>query len=276
MQDDLLQLISKYEGKEIKDILVSSDAFLNLMDVVITKQETVLALRQTKFVRYVEPADYRFLGETPKNQNEKSSSSTSSGCGLEASTLNSADFTTVTPNARVPWAFYQHNIPSAWNVSTGRGITIGVIDTGTSPNQTLLGSSFNNGLSTGRTIQKFGTFVDSIWPWSTATDGSSDLCGHGTSMSSVATAPRNDKGLPVGVAYNANLVTYRAAENVLLEGYHEQNGVKDAFTGLGNNPNVKIISMSMGYIFSAGKITPTKVVNVVEVPPAQNINLPRL
>jgi hypothetical protein len=40
----------------------------------------------------------------------------------------------------------------------------------------------------------------------------------------------------------------RAAENVLLEGYHEQNGVKDAFTGLGNNPNVKIISM-FRYIF---------------------------
>ncbi|WP_158728976.1 MULTISPECIES: S8 family serine peptidase [unclassified Flavobacterium] len=255
IQEELLQLISKYEGKEIKDVLVSSDAYLNLIDVAITKQETVIALRQSKLIRYVEPADYRFLGDKAINPVERSSSSTSSGCGFEASTLNSADFTTVTPNARVPWAFYQHNIPSAWNVSTGRGITIGVIDTGTSPNQTLLGSSFNNGLSTGRTIQKFGTFVDSIWPWSSTTDGSSDLCGHGTSMASAAAAPRNDKGLPVGVAYNANLITYRAAENVLLEGYHEQNGVKDAFTGLGNNPNVKIISMSMGYIFSVGKIS---------------------
>ncbi|MEM0577494.1 S8 family peptidase [Flavobacterium polysaccharolyticum] len=255
MQEDLLSIISKYEGKELKDILVSSDEFLNLMDVVITKQETVIALRQSKYIRYIEPADYRYLGDRANNQYEKSSSSTSSGCGFESSTLNTQDYTTVTPNARVPWTFYQHNIPSAWNLSTGRGITIGVIDTGTSPNQTLLGSNFNNGLSTDRSIQKFGTFVNSIWPWSTTTDGSSDLCGHGTSMSSVAAAPRNDKGLPVGVAYNANLVTYRAAENVLLEGYHEQNGVKNAFTGLGNNSNVKIISMSMGYIFSVGKIS---------------------
>ena len=253
IQNELLSIITKYEGKDVKDILVSSDEFLNLIDVVITKQETIIALRQTKYIRYIEPADYRYLGENVNNQNERSSSS--SGCGFESSTLNTQDFTTVTPNAKVPWTFYVHNIPSAWNLSTGRGITIGVIDTGTSPNQTMLGSNFNNGQSTGRSIQKFGTFVNSIWPWSTTTDGSSDLCGHGTSMSAVAAAPRNSNGLPVGVAYNANLVTYRAAENVLLEGYHEQNGVKNAFTGLGNNPNVKIISMSMGYIFSVGKIS---------------------
>jgi hypothetical protein len=56
------------------------------------------------------------------------------------------------------------------------------------------------------------------------------------------------------VAYSANLVVYRAASNVVLDSYHEQNGVKNAFTALGNNTNVKIISMSMGHIFSVGKI----------------------
>ena len=253
IENELLSIISKYEGKEIKDILVSSDEFLNLIDVVILKQETIIALRQTKYIRYIEPADYRYLGDVSDSENQRSSSS--SGCGFESSTLSASDYTTITPNAKVPWNFYTHNIPSAWNLSTGSGITIGVVDTGTSPNQTLLGSSFNSGQSSGRSIQKFGTYVDSIWPWSTNTDGPNDQCGHGTSMSSVATAPRNNNGLPVGVAYNANLVTYRAAANVLLEGYHEQNGVKNAFTGLGNNSNVKIISMSMGYIFSVGKIS---------------------
>ena len=160
----------------------------------------------------------------------------------------------ITPNAKVPWTFYQHNIPSAWNLSTGSGITIGIVDTGVSPNQSLLGTNFNEGLSSGRTIQKYGVYVDSIWPWTTGADGPNDQCGHGTSMSSVAAAPRNSRGLPVGVAYNSNLIVYRAASNVVLDGYHEQNGVKDAFTALGNNLNVKIISMSMGYIFSVGKI----------------------
>lgn len=254
-QASILNLVAHYEGKSKEDVLLSSDAYLNLVDVYIEKQETIIALRKTAKIRYVEPGDYKYF-ETAQQKVSlaESSSSGSSGCGFESSTLSTSDFTTVTPGAKVPWSFYQHNIPTAWNTATGRGITIGIIDTGVSPNQTLLGTNFNDGLSTGRTIQKYGTYVDSIWPWSTSTDGPNDQCGHGTSMSSVAAAPRNDNGLPVGVAYNSNLVVYRAASNVVLDGYHEQNGVKNAFTALANNTSVKIISMSMGHIFSSGKI----------------------
>ena len=252
VQKDLLDIIIKYEATTLDKILISSDSYLNLIDVIITKQETIIALRNSKYIRYMEPGDYKYLADTTSE--EKSNSGTSSGCGYESEAISTADYTTISPNAKAPWTFYQHNIPNAWSLSTGSGVTIGIVDTGVSPNQTLLGSSFNNGASSGRTIQKYGVYVDSIWPWSTTTDGSSDLCGHGTSMASVAAAPRNDKGMPVGVAYNANLVTYRAAYNVVLDGYHEQNGVKNAFTALGKNANVKIISMSMGYVFSVGKI----------------------
>ena len=259
IQNDLLAIIMKYEAATLDKILIAADPDLNLMDVIIEKQETIIALRQSKYIRYVEPADYSYLNvRNSENRSGSLSNSTnstsSSGCGYESQTLAAADFTTTTPNAKVPWSFMQHNIPSAWNVSTGRGITIGIIDTGVSPNQSLLGSNFNNGLSTGRSIQKNGVYIDSIWPWSTTTDGVNDLCGHGTSMASVAAAPRNDRGLPVGVAYNSNLVTYRAAVNVVIDGFQEQEAVKKAFTALGNNPNVRIISMSMGHIFSVGKI----------------------
>ncbi|WP_298119000.1 S8 family serine peptidase [Flavobacterium sp.] len=253
IQQELLDIILKYEGKELDKVLISSDEYLNLVDVLIEKQETVIALRRSKFIRYIEPADYRYI-ESKGIVERSTSSSSSSGCGYESETLSTSDYTTITPNARMPWNFPLHNINAAWNVSTGSGVTIGVIDTGVSPNQSLLGTSFNNGLSSGRTVQKYGTYVDSIWPWSTTTDGPNDQCGHGTSMASVATAPRNNAGLPVGVAYNANLITYRAASNVVLEGYHEHNGVKNAFTALGNNASVKIISMSMGHIISVGKI----------------------
>ncbi len=251
IQSELLSIITKYEATTLDKVLLLSDADLNLVDVMIKNQETIIALRQSRYIRYIEPADYSYLNV--RNAENRSSGS-SSGCGYEATALAAADYTTVTPNAKVPWTFYQHNIPNAWNISTGSGITIGIIDTGVSPNQSLLGSNFNNGLSSGRTIQKNGVYIDSIWPWSTGTDGVNDLCGHGTSMASVAAAPRNNKGLPVGVAYNANLVTYRAASNVVLDGYQEQEAVKKAFTALANKSNVKIISMSMGHIFSVGKI----------------------
>jgi serine protease len=251
IQNDLLAIIKKYEGKELDKILVSSDPYLNLIDVIIEKQETVIALRKSNYLRYLEPSGYKYF--EVKNQYSKSTLS-SSGCGLESSTLSSSDYTIIAPNALAPWTFYKHNIPSAWSYSTGAGVTIGVVDTGASTVNSLLNSSFNDGYSSGRTVQKYGVYVDSIWPWSTTTDGENDKCGHGTSMSSVAAAPRNDNGQPVGVAYNSNLITYRAASNVVLDGYHEQNGVKNAFTGLANNANVKIISMSMGHIFSVGKI----------------------
>lgn len=253
IQRELLAIIQKYEGEEQANILINADQYLNLMDVIIKKQETVIALRQNKYIRYIEPGDFKYFA-IGNNTQKSDSSGTSSGCGYDATILSTADYTTITPNAKVPWTFYQHNIPSAWSYSTGSGITIGIVDTGVSPNQTLLGSSFNDGASVGKSIKKYGVYVDSIWPWSTTTDGPNDLCGHGTSMASVAAAPRNDNGLPLGVAYNANLVTYRAASNVVLDGYHEQNGVKNAFTALGNNNSVKIISMSMGYIFSVSKI----------------------
>lgn len=254
IQNELLQLIMAYENSTLDKTLITADAYLNTMDVVISRQETIIALRKNNMVRYVEPGDYKYF-QVNAHLERSNDSSGGSGCGFEASTLNTADYTTITPNAKAPWTFFQHNIPSAWAYSTGQGITIGVVDTGVSPNQTLLGSSFNDGLSSGRSIQKFGVYVNSIWPWATGTDGPNDQCGHGTSMASAAAAPRNDNGLPVGVAYNANLVTYRAASNVVLDGVQEQNGVKNAFTALGNNANVKIISMSMGHVFSVGKIS---------------------
>ncbi|MDN3694885.1 S8 family serine peptidase [Chryseobacterium tructae] len=246
MENEILNVIEKSEGRGSARFLLNSDKYLNQMDVTIEKEETLVALRQMKNIRYVEPADYHYFeNETNYNTTSKSSGSGSSGCGFSTATLSAVDYTSTTPSAKIPWAFAKHNIPDAWNYSTGAGVTIGLIDTGVSPDQSLLGSSFNNGASSGRTITKFGIYNS---------DGSADQCGHGTKMASVMTAPRNNAGLPVGVAYNANLIAYRAAENVVLETSSEQNGVKTAFTELGNNTNVKIISMSMGHIFSVGKI----------------------
>ncbi|MDR6923136.1 S8 family serine peptidase [Chryseobacterium sp. 2987] len=247
MEDEILNVIRKSEGKERGDALISSDKYLNQIDVLIEKEETLTALRQMKTIRYVEPGDYRYFDY--ETDVAAKSSGSSSGCGFESTALNAADYTSTTPNAKVPWAFTKHNIPNAWNYSTGAGITIGLVDTGVSAQQSLLGTNFNTGASSGRTITKNGVYVNG-----SSTDGPADQCGHGTKMASVMAAPKNNAGLPVGVAYNANLITYRAAANVLLDTSSEQNGVKTAFTELANNTSVKIISMSMGHIFSVGKI----------------------
>lgn len=253
LQNEILELIEKHEGKSKEKILIASDQFINQMDVIFEKKETLIALRHMKGIRYVEPGDYHYF-ENEKKFNKNISKFTEPGCGFDITPLTPTDYTTAMPNVKIPWSFYQHNIPSAWDHSTGSGITIGLIDSGISPEQSLLGADFNNGYSTGRTINKHGVYVNSLLPWSTGFDGENDKCGHGTRMASVIAAPRNNKGMPVGVAYNANLISYRASSNVVLDTYHEQNGVKIAFTELANNSDVKIISMSMGYFFSIGKV----------------------
>jgi len=232
-----------------EDILIDDDSFLTIIDVKVLKRETVARLRADSSVRYLEPSGYPYMQE-----NTAKVALSSSGCGFEADNVSTDDYTTISPNARMPWNFSIHNIDDAWSYSTGSGITIGVVDTGLSPNQSLLGSNINNGASTGRTVEKYGVFVNSRWPWSRKTDGPNDKCGHGTSMASAAVAPRNNVGLPVGVAYNANLISYRASGDVLLNSYHEQKGVATAITELGRRNDVKIISMSMGYVFSINRI----------------------
>ena len=256
IQNGLLTLIAKIEETPTDRILVDADPFLNTMDVIILRQETIAALRKHPDVRYLEPANYRYfrIAEQFERNEEVTNPSSDSGCGFESEVLSTSDYTTIQPDAKVPWNFYAHNIPQAWSFSTGRGITIGIIDTGVSAEQRLLNSEFNNASSSGRQIAKYGTFVNSAWPWETETDGPDDLCGHGTSMTAIAAAPRSNRKLPVGVAYNSNVIIYRASSDVLLEGFHEQNGVKNALTALGNTAAVRIISMSMGHIFSVGKI----------------------
>ncbi len=235
-------------SNKAEDILIHDDKILTVIDVIVDKMETIKQLRKKKDIRYMEPSGYRYF------QNTERKSLSSSGCGTEGENLNPSDYVSITPNSKMPWNFSYHNINNAWNYSTGSGITVGVIDTGASTSQSMLNGNLNNGYSSGRTIERYGVYVDSFWPWSKKTDGTNDKCGHGTSMSAIVGAPRNDKGLPVGVAYNSNLVVYRAASNVVLDGYHEQKGVARAFTEMANRSDVKIISMSMGHIFSVGRI----------------------
>lgn len=235
-------------SKSKENILVYDAKIINYIDLKVSTLQAVEVLRYDPDVRYIEPTGYQY------NSYEDAMKS-SSGCNTSSSTVNTADYTMIAPSSQQSWTYTKHNIPQAWNYSTGSGITVGLIDTGVSSEQSLLGNYFNNGYSTGRTIQKYGTYVDSFWPWSSNTDGSHDKCGHGTLMAATIASPRNNMNQPVGVAYNCNLISYRATSDVVLNGYHEKRGVSRALTELANRSNVKVISMSIGHIFSSGNIS---------------------
>lgn len=248
-KNTLINTIMSVEKVEKGDFKIKEDDILTVFDAEVTKLETIIELRKSKHVRYLEPNGYN-------HYTDGSEQKSSSGCDKNADYINPSHYTTMAPNnAQVSWHFNEHNIPSAWNLSTGSGITIGLIDTGVSKSQSLLNpSGINDGYSSGRYVQKYGTFIDSNWWWSSNYDGPHDKCGHGTAMGSTMASPRNNNGMPVGVAYNSNLVAYRATEDVLLNDYHERKGVSKALKALGRRSDVKIISMSIGYVWSIGNI----------------------
>lgn len=252
-KEQILNIVANTSNKSRKDLRVLEDETLNLVDVEVTDLSTIRELRATPNVRYLEPNGYSFYELKPKDGPVQQRSS--SGCGMGAQNIQSADYRTVSPNAKFSWTYDYHNIEQAWSKSTGAGVTVGVIDTGISNSQPLLSSKFDDAVSiNSRTVQKYGTFIDSPWWWSNNYDGPNDKCGHGTSMISTIAAPRNDENRAVGVAYNCNIVSYRGTEDVLLNDYHERKGVSNALKALGNRNDVKIISMSIGYPWSIGNV----------------------
>lgn len=253
-REQLLTQVIALENQNTTQELTKEDVFLNQSDVLtyfdvyVKNKETLIFLRDHSAVRYVEPGNYIFKKEAQANV------ARSFGCGTAGDNINTNDYSVVAPAAWVSWNFDHHNIQTAWNSSTGENIKVGVIDTGISPEQDNFSSDFNSGYSSGRTADKDGTYVSSWWWWASP-DGPDDSCGHGTLMTSTIAAPRTGENAPVGVAYNCDLLTIRASGDVVLDGYSEQRGVANAITKMANTSDLKIMSMSMGHIFSVGKIS---------------------
>lgn len=221
---------------------------LPMLGIKIFSSHILAVLRDMPQVRYVEPMGYEAEDEIGFRSD--------SGCGVTpASSIPTADFVTISPSVKVPWNFNLHNIQQAWTLSTGAGISVALIDTGTSQNQTKLqqNGEFNSGQSSGRTITRLGYYVSSWWPWADP-DGPNDQCGHGTQMAGLIAAPRGSGGASVGVAYNSNLRAYRATGDVVVNSSAEKNGVSASIINAANTSSVKIMSMSIGDVFWSNQV----------------------
>lgn len=221
----------------LDDILIEDDPVLPVITLRLTDKEIITQLRNLVNVRYIEPLDY-----WPAVAGERSTS----GCNPSTYTVDPADLSTISPNARLPWNFNNHSIPAAWNSAQGAGITVGVIDAGMSSAQSLLGGDFNNGDSNvGRTVTTGYTYGGSAY----------SSCTHGNSMAGQAVGPRNTLGATTGVAYKSNLHFIRACEDVVLDLSSERTAVKNALVAMGNNSAVRVVSMSIGSPFSYGVLS---------------------
>lgn len=253
-RNQVLQLIMENERKNGRaatenSLLAFKENQLPVVDVKVSSFATVKALRESGIVRYAEPIGYgAFMQDKKTTPVVESSLSSGFGCGsnvAQTGLVVNVDYTNITPGAKQSWSHPYSKIGQAWAKSTGKGVKIMIIDTGVSSDQENLGTTFNQGASTGRTIEKKVTL-----PGATPVDN----CGHGTSMAGAAAAPRGTDGASAGVAYNCNLVTVHAADGVVLLSADAATGVADAYMLGANDASVKIISMSMGTIFDITKV----------------------
>jgi subtilisin family serine protease len=257
----VLQLIYQSEKRsqpqlKPEQVEAFTEDILPVVDVTIRDLRTIELLRKSNLVRYVEPMGY----EPEAGAVIVNSSLSSSGCDSNTPDFGLAagsDFANIAPNAKQSWNHGFHGVNAAWTRTTGSGVKVFIVDSGISPDQDNFGSQFNQGSSSGRTIEKIVTLPRNtflgipIGPVETPNDG----CGHGTAMAGACAAPRGSDGNAAGIAYNCNLVTCRAATDVFLDESRESKGVADAYTNAANRADVKVISMSMGRITSSGQIT---------------------
>ena len=220
------------------------DQTLPVVNIKISTLHLLEQLRAMPEVRYAEPMGYDMSASGTRG---------SLGCGNAPNySITDVDYTVVDTDAKVSWHLPFSKIPQVWPRSTGQGITIALLDTGTSPDQKKLNIQFNSGQSTGRTITRLGTYAPGFFY--TAADGPDDRCGHGTLMAGIIAAPRTSGGTPIGIAYGANLVAIRVTSDVIVDGSNEKKGFADGLVLAGNNPAVKIISMSLGNIISSSQV----------------------
>ena len=247
--EELAAMESSYRGAQISiDELLpfGRDNDIPNISIQINNPEVIEILVDRTDIRYVEPSGY-YLQSQITNRS-------SSGCDNDPDyNINADDYETIAPGCKEPWNFDNHGVSSAWECSQGDNIGICIVDTGASDNQDNLGSQFTSGFSGGRYIDKQSTLYSGWWWWSSL-DSPHDDCGHGTSMAGLAAAPRGNDGNSTGVAYKSNLLTINAVEDVIINTSNEKEGVKKALIMAGNRSDIHIISMSIGSIFSIGKV----------------------
>ena len=260
---EILNLILTEERKAhpeltMEQLIAYQENVLPVLDVTVRELSTIKALRGNPLVRYAEPMGYE---PNRPAANKAKSSLSNSGCGNNTATADLAagiDYAVLSNGSKSSWnqADQYHGVRAGWNQSTGQGIKILIIDSGCSDAQENLGTAFNQGQSTGRSIERLVTLPRNSFlgiPYGSA-ETPNDGCGHGTSMAGAAAGPRGTDGAAVGMAYNANLITVRAAEDVFIDASREVKGIADAYVLAGNRADVRIISMSMGRLTSSSQL----------------------
>jgi len=174
--------------------LIHGDDLLPVLKVRLDGPEALRAVRRLGFVDYVEPMVA--VGDLNTHAGV-------GGCSFGDPWTGDRQYTA--SGDIYSQKLTAMNVPSAWTLSSGAGITIGLIDTGISSGQGQFMSTFNAGESGGRTLRLMYVTPTFTSPY--------DECGHGTRMAGIIAAPRDGSSVG-GIAYRSNLISVRHANGV--------------------------------------------------------------
>lgn len=239
---NILSFISEHEAIDLEngDIVIENDD-LKYIVVKLKKLDTFLKLRTLPDVQVFEPEYEMFdmekeIGSTQVPQ-------------------KSLDFLTGDYTSQ----YKNHFIKSAWDAGiNGDNIKVAIIDGGLFQWDSIYGTDNGFNVDQTRTLAKTGfykPFLAYFYPfslWSTF-DGSYERSGqypsgHGTKMVNIIGGP--DFTDFKGIAYKSDMSSVRSSWTVWLDPYENHTAVANAYNNLSTQNDVRIISMSMGGLFS--------------------------
>jgi len=183
--------------------VIVEDTLLPVLTLRVRDQTSLGRVRRLPHVEYAEPGAF-----TDAGGHGLAFQDIEFGCAVHGY-AGPAGSIFVAPGDVLPWNYMAMSIDSAWAFSTGRGVKVGIVDTGVDEEVHELNADFATGWSMGRTFDKMATSsAGGSTPWH-------DTCGHGTRMASAVAAPRNGRRI-VGVAYGADLLAVRVDDDVVL------------------------------------------------------------
>jgi serine protease len=198
---------------------------LPAVQVAVDSPATLDKLRHQPWVDYVEPAY---------------SSAELSSIGCTAPPAISDHTLDLSSGDVLPWNFLYHRIPEAWrriisgpNGGPGKGVTIGVVDTGILFDNTQLTTQFAAGQSSGREVSNVATIFEG--PYTT--------CDHGNRISSLIGAPRDGVNME-GIAWKSNLVNV-ASHTTVVVGHDEALNIVEGIR-MARLYGARIITMAFG------------------------------
>ncbi|AKT51613.1 S8 family peptidase [Arsenicicoccus sp. oral taxon 190] len=236
-QDAAVRAAIRKAGGEVTEV----DAAIGLYSVRTTRTDFTGAVRADAAVDTAS-AD-RVIGRAPKEAKpsiadiEKLKAQRGKGRKAPAPALD----TEGEPLAGYQWDMRMIRTAQAHRIATGRGVRVGVIDTGVDGHHPDIAPNFNAALSRNFTVD----MPDIDGPCAEDPDGSCtdpadvDEGGHGTHVASTIASPVNGQGI-AGVAPQAEIVNLRAGQD---SGYFFLAPTVKALTYAGDN-GIDVVNMS--------------------------------